>query len=298
MRMKNRLAGRRLMLAVLLAVMIFGMFFFPMLKGSSLGSSNMTYIRSIGSVWRTASYTGASGSVVGAIIWMILAIILAVFGLVLVLIPDIPKMFSGTVSLIGSTSVVLLLLLMLASDGTAFENWGELAPAFADRSFGIGFYLVLLSGLGVIGLSSRLLSAKTYEPEEESESDAYEPEPQTVVYPEEHRDGIGTVVCLTGRAKGSSFRIPNNGSISLGRDPDEADIVVETEYSDVSRCHCIIRYDSQRRCYLVKDVSKNGTSVSRHETGERIALPGQTEVEVRPGSVLHIGKGDSAFRLE
>ena len=159
--------------------------------------------------------------------------------------------------------------------------------------------MVFFAGLGAVGLSSRALSGK---PASDSKGKTaavrYEPEPQTVIFSEGRNDQGGTIVCLSGHAKGSSFRIPDGGQLSVGRDPEESDIVLETADSDVSRRHCIVRYDTKRRCYLVRDVSKNGTSISTWEDGERLALPKETEVEVQPGAVLHIGKGNYSYRLE
>ena len=295
--MKGRVSGYRLAMAALLFVMICSMCFFPMLKGSKFGIGNISYVRSIGSIWREASFSQTSGSAVGTVIWMLIAFILIVISLVLILIPDVPRILYGTVSLIGSLSVVLLMFLMLASDRSTFEGWGNLASALTERSFGIGLYVSLLAGFGVVVLSGRALSNKDSEPKDNAFS-GYEQEPQTIIYPESKNTGEGRIVCLSGHAKGSSFRIPEGGEISVGRDPAESDIVIETENSDVSRCHCIIRFDPERKYYFVRDVSKNGTSVSTKENGDRIALPGQTEVEIRPGSVLHIGKGNNRFRLE
>lgn len=294
--MMRRISGLRLATAVLLLVMIFGMCFLPMLKGSAYGTGNVSYVRAIGSVWREARFTQSTASAAGTVIWMVFSLILVAAGMVLMLLPGMPRLLCGTVSLIGSLSAVFLLFLMVASDGSAFEGWGNLAPALAERSFGAGLYVVLTAGIVAVGLSARALSSKDTEtgPDEVR----YEPEPQTVVFQEEKSPKEGMIVCLSGHAKGSSFRIPEGGELSVGRDPDESDIVIETANSDVSRRHCVIRYDAGRRRYLVRDVSKNGTSVSTSENGERIALPGQEEVEIRPGSVLHIGKGNNRFRLE
>ena len=124
--MKGRVSGYRLAMAALLFVMICSMCFFPMLKGSSFGIGNISYIRSIGSIWREASFSQTSGSAVGTVIWMLIAFILIVISLILILIPDVPRILYGTVSLIGSLSVVLLMFLMLASDRSTFEGWGIL----------------------------------------------------------------------------------------------------------------------------------------------------------------------------
>ncbi len=297
--MKYRLSGYRMALAVLLFIMILGMCFLPMLKGSSLGSGNISYIRSIGSIWRAAAFSQTGGSPAGVVIWMVLSIILVTAALALVLIKNTDRLLYGTVALIGSLSVVLFLLLILASDSSTFENWGEIASILTGRSFGAGLYVVFFAGLGAVGLSSRALSGKPVSDSKgRTAAVRYEPEPQTVIFSEGRNDQGGTIVCLSGHAKGSSFRIPDGGQLSVGRDPEESDIVLETADSDVSRRHCIVRYDTKRKCYLVRDVSKNGTSISTREDGERLALPKGTEVEVQPGAVLHIGKGNYSYRLE
>ena len=86
--MKGRVSGYRLVMATLLFVMICSMCFFPMLKGSKFGIGNISYVRSIGSIWREASFSQTSGSAVGTVIWMLIAFILIVISLVLILIPD------------------------------------------------------------------------------------------------------------------------------------------------------------------------------------------------------------------
>lgn len=297
--MKYRLSGYRMALAVLLFIMILGMCFLPMLKGSSLGSGNISYVRSIRSIWRSAAFSQTAGSAAGVVIWMAFSIALVAAALVLVLIRDTHRLLYGTVSLIGSLSVVLFLLLILASDSSTFENWGEIAPILTGRSFGIGLYLVFFAGLGAVGLSSRAISGKqAFDSNGKTAPVRYEPEPQTVVFSEGRNEQGGAIVCLSGHTKGSAFRIPYGGQLSVGRDPEESDIVIETADSDISRRHCIVRYDAKRKCYLVRDVSKNGTSISTREEGERLALPKETEVEVQPGAVLHIGKGNYSYRLE
>lgn len=100
----------------------------------------------------------------------------------------------------------------------------------------------------------------------------------------------GTIECAAGTNRGYVYNINEGEELVIGKDPKIANIVISTEYKDVSRKHCAIKYyDSQ---YIVTDYSSNGTKVN----GLKLE-PGLPE-KVRRGSQISLGKGDNIYNVK
>ncbi len=100
----------------------------------------------------------------------------------------------------------------------------------------------------------------------------------------------GAVIFTGGKLAGTIVRLKSGQKITLGRDVNKAEIVIEVE--TVSRVHCTIQYDGILNNYSVCDLSKNGVFFNN---GERLE-PG-IEIQLEPGSELWIGDKINRIRL-
>ena len=96
--------------------------------------------------------------------------------------------------------------------------------------------------------------------------------------------------CLSGEFSGMSFPIVEDEQILIGRDPAQANIILNNPH--ISRKHCIIRYFEPNDVFYVTDQSSYGTFF---KDGEK--LPKGRCIEVKPGTVLYLGDKEEAFLL-
>ena len=98
------------------------------------------------------------------------------------------------------------------------------------------------------------------------------------------RDIRKTITFLSGSMKSAVINIGDGETVTIGKDPAKANIVLGSDYSKVSRVHCRIYYSSSSDAFVVTDCgSLNGTFVSNGmklkpnkpvyvKSGEKIAL--------------------------
>ena len=79
--------------------------------------------------------------------------------------------------------------------------------------------------------------------------------------------------------------------IIIGRDAENASIVLDSKYARISRRHCAIRYVSKSQKYELLDLSRNGIFVD----GKR--LPNEGPVYLDPGTVIELDRNVLAFKL-
>lgn len=87
------------------------------------------------------------------------------------------------------------------------------------------------------------------------------------------------VLILDGDMKGVKIPIEANSSLTVGKDPQMASLVMDKKFLSVSRLHCTINYSAQTNQYYVTDNSSNGTFTSdgtRLVKGQKMSLPRQT----------------------
>ena len=99
--------------------------------------------------------------------------------------------------------------------------------------------------------------------------------------------------CLEGCAgvyDGAQIPIESQSELVIGRDEICSNVVIKNP--KVSRKHCSIRYNDVNGMYIVTDHSTNGVY---YKNGE--ALPKDTPVECRPGTILVIAKSGNEFLL-
>ena len=72
------------------------------------------------------------------------------------------------------------------------------------------------------------------------------------------------LLVLSGSFKGNKWTISSSGEIVIGRSAQHSNIVMDDPR--ISRRHCVIRFDSRKGCFYIKDTSSNGTF---RQNGER-----------------------------
>lgn len=105
-----------------------------------------------------------------------------------------------------------------------------------------------------------------------------------------NKEEAGAIVFVAGELLGCIFRIREQKEITIGRNVNVSDIVMNNE--SISRLHCEILYDDQKMQYRVKDCSQNGTYFN---DGTR--LKKEEYIYVDKGTELLIGDQQNAFRL-
>ena len=102
---------------------------------------------------------------------------------------------------------------------------------------------------------------------------------------------VGSIMGLSGVYAEAIFRLDPNEKITIGRDPKSAQIVIDENCGLVSRTHCTILGCVSANCYIVTDLSTNGTFAD----GKR--LPKGETVSVARGTVIAIGDSTNTFKL-
>lgn len=93
----------------------------------------------------------------------------------------------------------------------------------------------------------------------------------------------GQIRILSGKAKGQTTNVVGGKAVLVGKDSQLATMVLDNSYTNVSRVHCSISFDSKAQKYYVVDQSTNGTYL---ENGVRLTKNARTPVA--RGSVLKL----------
>ena len=101
----------------------------------------------------------------------------------------------------------------------------------------------------------------------------------------------GIIVGVRGSFYGKSVVLESDSAVVIGRDPQMANIIIESEFNYVSRKHCIIRFNRQKDLYEVFDCSTNGTFYNKKR------LTPASYNELPHGAVIGIGSAANLFRL-
>jgi serine/threonine protein kinase len=92
--------------------------------------------------------------------------------------------------------------------------------------------------------------------------------PAPVVVAQVGAGGNPCISVISGPFQGNKWAIPKNMDIVIGRSSEFCNIVIDD--LNISRKHCVIRYDAQKGRFLIMDMSSNGTfdaSGSRYNQG-------------------------------
>jgi len=104
-------------------------------------------------------------------------------------------------------------------------------------------------------------------------------------------NATGKIEFTAGAYKGASLDVDGNG-ITIGTDANACSLVIDSSYTNVSKKHCSISFDSARNSYVVNDFSTTGVFFAN---GQRLSAS-QSNYVTR-GSVLYIGDTQNAFKL-
>lgn len=100
----------------------------------------------------------------------------------------------------------------------------------------------------------------------------------------------GTLICICGAYLGSIVRIHPEQKITIGRDEEIADLVINLPL--VSRKHCTLIYHCDIMKYEIVDLSTNGTFVD----GNKQLVKNESYL-LRPGSEICFGDKDTVYKL-
>lgn len=104
----------------------------------------------------------------------------------------------------------------------------------------------------------------------------------------------GVIVGFSGSYKDAVFDLVDGAEITFGRDPQQVNIVFDQTQTDISRKHCVIRFDGRSNQYIVTDL--NSTTGTYLDNGTRLEA-GQPK-QVTKGTVIYMGSSrKNGFRL-
>jgi len=97
---------------------------------------------------------------------------------------------------------------------------------------------------------------------------------------------------LSGAMVGKQFETIDGITLTIGKDKNHADILLDKSYNKVSRVHCTITFDREGNKYYVTDCSSNGTYI---ENGR--SLTKNTRTAVKRGAVLKLADHNCRIKL-
>ena len=103
---------------------------------------------------------------------------------------------------------------------------------------------------------------------------------------------MGAIEGLSGDYKGASINLKPGEKLTIGRDPQNCNIVIASEKKDISRTHCSVKYDPYTDSFKVIDMSSNGTFVN----GQRLIR--DQEMQFPAGTIISLGSGENQFKLK
>lgn len=99
----------------------------------------------------------------------------------------------------------------------------------------------------------------------------------------------GSISCVKGSNANCRFKLKDGETIVIGKDPKVANIIIASQFADVSRKHCSITYDRAKRVYKIVDYSSNGTRVNN-----RRIVP-NTKIAIKAGDEISLAGGGNVF---
>lgn len=106
--------------------------------------------------------------------------------------------------------------------------------------------------------------------------------------------GHGSLSGTRGSFAGAHFDMTGVSELTIGRSPQECQIVLPSDQTQVSHVHVRVRFDQNENCYYVTDFSRYGTYTSRGEQ-----FPNGQPQRAARGTILYLDKhGHNAFLLE
>lgn len=103
---------------------------------------------------------------------------------------------------------------------------------------------------------------------------------------------LNGIQVLTGNMSGQKFEIVDGQTVTIGKDPKLANILLDSSYTLVSRVHCTVTYSAKFDKYFVIDCSSNGTYL---DNGTRLAK--NTRTPVVRGTILKLADDNCIIKL-
>ena len=92
----------------------------------------------------------------------------------------------------------------------------------------------------------------------------------------------GYIVGLKGTYAGAVIALGGE-TIFFGRDPQRCQLVFDASDTTISRVHCSVRYDAERKCFILENYSRNGTFLE----GDRPLNDGDA-ADLRSGDIFYL----------
>lgn len=111
----------------------------------------------------------------------------------------------------------------------------------------------------------------------------------------------GIVRILTGEMEGAELEINEGESFVIGRDPEKCNIIFDDP--NISRVHCIIRYDFDFSCgamFYVLDKSSTGTFIQNESASGKVSthrLNPNDEVRAQVNDIVLLGEKGEQVQL-
>lgn len=112
---------------------------------------------------------------------------------------------------------------------------------------------------------------------------------EIVVLP--RKDKGGYIVGLKGTYAGAVIALDGE-TVFFGRDPQRCQLVFESTENTISRVHCSVRYDAERKCFTLENYSRNGTFLE----GGRQLNDGDA-ADLRSGDIFYLVDRDCMFEV-
>lgn len=106
--------------------------------------------------------------------------------------------------------------------------------------------------------------------------------------------GGAHIMGLSGMYAGARFDVSDGRPVIFGRDTSVCSVIFDSSEPAISRQHCIVTYLPGVDMYSVRDISKNGTFIGSPSN----RMPANVDQTVPKGTVLYLGSGSVAFRLD
>lgn len=101
----------------------------------------------------------------------------------------------------------------------------------------------------------------------------------------------GYIVGLKGTYAGAVIALGGE-TIFFGRDPQRCQLVFEASDTTISRVHCSVRYDAERKCFILENYSRNGTFLE----GDRPLNDGDA-ADLRSGDIFYLVDRSCMFEV-
>lgn len=247
---------------------------------------------------------------------LLLAMVYCFAGLFLNIISSATPRFWGKsrhlLSLVSALCGLIPLCIYFIDNGNAFTTMGIPTVSPIARMLGATFYILLLllaiiTAISVYSLCTYLdidVSSQTkiyadtsvYLFSNDINEDAKSLSNVTAFMPSNIT--YGRIVGTRGPFNEVQINVYDGVGIIFGRGQKYANLVFPDNQPLISRKHCSIRLDGNRRGYYVKDFSSNGTYYKMNDADKTVRLEQGKEVLLMPGTVVYLGSEDNAFMLD